>query len=251
MEQRTPFVIAVLIGRPQQYGDPAANDPAERAWSSAIVKDAVQQPIWLASTNLDGDAQADRRHHGGPDKALCIYPAGHYPYWRSSLPKLPLGPGAFGENLTVAGQNEDEACIGDRYFLGTAQIQISQPRQPCWKLARRWGVTTLAAQVQQTGRTGWYCRVLREGWVAAELPLLLAARPCPEWPVAVANRVMHQQRHDREATAALAACPLLSASWRATLTRRLDGGDVDPAARLYGAPEHSDSTPTGNSPRSV
>lgn len=98
---------------------------------------------------------------------MCVYPADHYPYWREAL-NLPVLPfGAFGENLTVEGLIEAMVCIGDIWTVGGATLQVSQPRQPCWKLARRWQVKTLALQVQQTGWTGCYFRVLGEGTLSA------------------------------------------------------------------------------------
>jgi MOSC domain-containing protein YiiM len=177
-------------------------------------------PLWLGRTNLAGDGQADTEHHGGPDKAVCAYPAVHYSYWlrELALPELPFG--AFGENFTIAGAAEPEVCIGDIFSLGDALLQLSQPRQPCWKVARRWRVRDLAARVQSTGFTGWYFRVQREGEVEAGLQLRLQDRPCPEWPVARANRVMHRDRHDLLAARTLAACSHLSTTWRTKLERR-------------------------------
>src|SRR5690606_6199783 len=124
-------------------------------------------------------------------------------------------------------------CIGDTYEVGGAVVQVSQPRQPCWKLARRWRIRDLAARVQETGRTGWYLRVLREGEVTAGDSLRLIDRPYAEWTIARANEIMHERRDDRDAAGALAACPLLSASWRETLRRRTETGmNPDPLRRL-------------------
>src|SRR5690606_30313397 len=100
----------------------------------------------------------------------------------------------------------------------------SQPRQPCWKLDRRWQVGDLAKRVQESGRTGWYYRVLQCGTVEAPADCVLVERPHPDWTVARANRIMHQQREDHAAAAALAACAALSASWKSTLSARARGG---------------------------
>ena len=153
-----------------------------------------------------------------------------------SLPTLPCG--AFGENFTIAGLTEADTCIGDVWNVGDeAVVQVSQPRQPCWKLARRWKVKTLAVQVQQTERTGWYFRVLSEGSVVAGLSLILLERPHPEWTVERANRVMHAEQAELQLSAELAAIPLLSASWRETLARRAEHRNADSVKRLTGEPD--------------
>jgi MOSC domain-containing protein YiiM len=227
-------LVSIQVGVPQDYGDPHASGPNERAWRTAFYKSPRAGPVNVRRENLDGDAQADRASHGGPDKAVCVYSADHFPYWQAALAKFgiaadSLSPGAFGENFTVAGLVEADVCIGDVWRVGDASdgrdqsgatFQISQPRQPCWKLARRWGVKTLAAQVIETGKTGWYFRVLAEGVVSAGMQLMLVERPCPDWTVERANRVMHHEKRDRHAAARLAAVEWLSASWRAELSRR-------------------------------
>jgi MOSC domain-containing protein YiiM len=217
-----PALASIQVGLPRQYGEAGAADPLDQPWTSGFYKEPVRGPVRLGPTNLDGDRQADRVHHGGPDKAVLAYAADHYVYWRVALrdPALPFG--AFGENFTVAGLTEADVCIGDVWKVGPeAVVQVSQPRQPCWKLARRWRVRTLAAQVQRTGRTGWYFRVVTGGAVAAGMPLALLDRPHPDWPVERANRVMHAGANDPRATAELAALPLLAASWRTTLAGRV------------------------------
>jgi MOSC domain-containing protein YiiM len=216
-----PVVLSIQVGVPETRGALGAADPMERPWTSGMVKHPVEGPVWLGRTNLAGDGQADLINHGGPDKAVLAYAAAHYPGWRVELAPLELPFGAFGENLTIAGQDESSVCIGDVYAVGTAVVQVSQPRQPCWKLARRWAWKDLTARVQRTGRGGWYLRVLEEGTIQAGERLVLRDRPCTEWTVALANDLMFGRRDDREALAALADCPLLAASWREELRERL------------------------------
>ncbi len=192
----------------------------DKPWQTAFDKQPVVGPVQAGALGLAGDAQADLANHGGPDKAICVYPASHYPHWRSALNLPDLPHGAFGENFTVADAAEDDVCIGDVFRIGGAIVQISQPRQPCWKLARRWRVKDLAAQVERTGRTGWYFRVLQPGEVDAGQLVEPAGRPHPEWRVSLANEIMHHREADHAAAAALAACPALSASWRESLARR-------------------------------
>jgi MOSC domain-containing protein YiiM len=229
----TPVLRTVQVGLPRRHGADEAPDPLDRAWTTGFYKEPVAGPVRVGAANLDGDGQADLAHHGGPDKAVCAYPADHYPYWREALNLPALPPGAFGENFTVEGLTEAGVCVGDTWVVGGVVLQVSQPRQPCWKLARRWRVKTLALQVQQTGRTGWYFRVLTEGVVAPGQPLVLVERPHPDWTVDRANRVMHHQKGDGRAAAELAALPLLSASWRGTLARRAEQNvEPDTSKRL-------------------
>ena len=129
--------------------------------------------------------------------------------------------GAFGENLTVTGLLEEAVCIGDVFQAGDAQLQISQPRGPCWKLARRWGVRGLEKRFSVTGRTGFYLRVLQEGTITPGAALERIERPAPEWSVLRAHRLLEDSRSDPEAAAALSELPFLSQSCRRDLKRHL------------------------------
>lgn len=212
-----PRVASIQVGMPRTLPD----GPQGKPWTTASFKDAVDGPVWLGATSLAGDGQADLANHGGPDKAVCAYPAAHYPYWRAHLVLPEMDYGAFGENFTVANLTEREVCIGDVFAVGQARVQVSQPRQPCWKLARRWGIRDLVARVADTGYTGWYFRVLEDGEVEKDLPLVLMDRPHEEWTVVRAHEVMND-RAGLAAAAELAALPALSARWRETLLRRAE-----------------------------
>lgn len=224
-------VLSIQVGGPTTMGVEGASDPMQRLWTSGIVKRPVEGPVWLGRTNLAGDGQADLVNHGGADKAVLAYAAAHYPDWRIELAPLELPFGAFGENLTVEGQDESSVCIGDVFAVGEALVQVSQPRQPCWKLARRWGLKDLTARVQRSGRGGWYLRVLGEGIIQTGLTLVLRERPYPRWTVALANDLMFRRLEDQDALAALAACPLLSLDWRETLGKRLPGSSESNASQ--------------------
>lgn len=232
----TGEVLSIQVGLPQHFGIPDAPAPMDRPWSTGIFKDPVTGPLWMGFTNLSGDGQADLTKHGGPEKAVLAYAASHYPDWQQRLAR-DLTYGAFGENLTVAGQTEQTVCIGDIYTLGEAVVQVSQPRQPCWKLSRRWRIKDLALQVQQLGQTGWYFRVLQEGFVAAGQSLALQERIHPEWSVSLANDVMHLRRQEPELLQTLAHCPALAPNWRERLQRRIQGIPSDTRPRLMGPNE--------------
>jgi MOSC domain-containing protein YiiM len=231
-------IVSIQVGLPKLLGVEGAANPMDCPWTTGFFKESVTGPVWLGQNNLVGDGQADLRHHGGPEKAVLAYAAEHYPSWQRILRCPDLKYGAFGENFTVVGQTESAVCIGDVYEIGAARIQVSQPRQPCWKLSRRWRIKDLALQVQQTGRTGWYFRVLKEGYVESNLSLILVERPFSQWTIARANDIMHHQLNDRELAAELAACPLLAPNWRRALfNRAIRGINLDSQPRLMGANE--------------
>lgn len=222
-------VISIQVGLPAEVA-------GEKPWMTGIIKDEIGDPLWLGATNLVGDGQADLVHHGGAHKAVCAYSAVHYPYWRAQLEMPTLVNGSFGENFTIDELTEDDVCIGDVWNIGDASVEVSQPRQPCWKLAKRWGIKDLALQVQQTGRTGWYFRVLKQGLVQSGLSLALVERPNPHWTIAAANHVMHQDRNNLVEARRLAAVSTLSPSWKSTLDNRVaKRAQLDESKRLQGS----------------
>lgn len=153
---------------------------------SGIFKTAVLGRVRLTPAGLEGDRQGDPRYHGGPEKALHHYPAEHYARLSAHWPELEgrLAPGVLGENLSTRGMNEHSVCIGDVYRLGDCLIQVSQPRQPCWKISHRLDVSRASVFVADEGITGWYYRVLEGGELQAGDELMLLERPNPWLPLA-------------------------------------------------------------------
>lgn len=225
MTVTTARLISIQIGLPRQYRgeEGVADAAAKKPWTSGIFKATVAGPVRVLQTNIEGDGQADLENHGGVDKAVLCYSADHYPEWRSQLGVAELPYGGFGENLTIAGVDERSVCIGDTWQVGNVLLQVSQPRQPCWKLGRRWSNIQLPAWVVENGRGGWYVRVLREGTIKAPLAMTLVERPHPQWTVDRANQIKHHRKDDLAAAAELAALPLLSQAWRESFERRLRG----------------------------
>lgn len=209
-------IDAVLTGKARAFrGDEA----------SAIAKTPVNGALRVGPLGIDGDEQADLTVHGGVDKAIHHYPRDHYHWWAGELGDHVLlgAPGAFGENISTEGLIESEARIGDRYRLGSALVEISQGRQPCWKLGHRFGIATVPATVVTTRRSGWYYRVIEEGTVATGDTLALVERPLPDWSV---ERVFHlliggAGKREPEALRALAAMDSLATSWRARAEKLL------------------------------
>jgi MOSC domain-containing protein YiiM len=206
----TAQILAVLTG--------SVNPGFSPHEGSAIAKQAVVGPVAIGPSGLAGDQQADRVHHGGADKAVHVYSHDHYLWWHDDIGAHPLlaSPGAFGENLAVNGLTEDQACIGDRYRVGSALLEVSHGRQPCWKLAHRFGVPSMVAKVVRTRRSGWYCRVIESGQVSAGDEMALAHRPLPQWSVERVFGLLIGKDHDRDpaAVAELAKLPVLALAWR-------------------------------------
>jgi len=229
------IVEKILVGKPKTIDETNSNNPMNREWTSGIFKEETKNPIWLGKTNLTGDGQADLKHHGGPEKAVFVYPIQHYIHWKEELRIDNMNIGSMGENFAVNGQLEEEACIGDNYKIGEAVVQISQPRQPCWKPARRFQIRNLALLLQNSGRTGWYFRVLKEGYVKEGQPLILLERPYPQWTIAKCNEVMHMKKKDLKTSKELASCEHLAINWKRTLNARVEKGEeLDVNRRVYG-----------------
>jgi MOSC domain-containing protein YiiM len=189
-----------------------------RGESSAIAKVAVEERRAIAWLGIAGDSQADLSVHGGPDKAIHHYPRDHYAFWQAKCgPNALLDQaGAFGENISTIGLTEDIACIGDRYRLGTALIEIAQGRQPCWKQAHRLGDPGAIAAMVGSRRCGWYYRVIEEGAVEAGDDLVLLDRPCAEWTVArvIGLLIAGDGKNNKFAVSALANLDVLAENWR-------------------------------------
>jgi MOSC domain-containing protein YiiM len=211
---------SVQVGTPKQYGTTNPEDPLQGKWETSFFRTPGTQPRWLYTTHLEGNRQADEKNHGQLGQAVLVYAATHYPAWQAELGIQTIGPGGFGENFTVHDLTEETSCIGDTYAIGTAQIQVTGPRYPCWKIAMRWGKAGLTERVAESGRTGWYCRVIQEGMIEPGAEIMLVERPYPEWTVALTNDFGHERNKDVETARALATCPLLHEFWQKLVIRR-------------------------------
>jgi MOSC domain-containing protein YiiM len=160
-------LLSIQVGRPQ---DRKIRDHEVR---TSIFKTAISGPVRVRTLNIDGDEQSDLTVHGGPNKAVYVYPSEHYDYWKAQLPDMEFPFGAFGENLTTEGLLEDRVAIGDRLLCGSAEFIITQPRQPCYKLSVRFDRLDMVKRFHHSGRSGFYLRVLREGIIEAGDPITL------------------------------------------------------------------------------
>lgn len=211
-------ILSIQVGLPKTLRVANTTSLSEKPWTTGIFKTVVCGPVWLGKLNLEGDAQADLSVHGGQHKAVNVYPSEHYASWMQEFCLSEMPYGAFGENFTTCGLLEDEVCIGDVFKVGEAVVQISQPRQPCWKIERRWGAKDFSLRIKQTGKTGWYFRVLQEGYVGTGNTLVLIERPFPQWTVARAYIIRRNRMTDVKAAMELARCPALSPRWQENLS---------------------------------
>lgn len=170
-----PRILSLHVGQPQNHLDTEG-----KIWRTALIKQAVAGPVWIASTGPVGDAVANHHRHGGPHQAVMVYSRAHQPHWQSRF-GLEIGPGCLGENFSVENIDDESICIGDIYLAGTARLQVSQPRQPCNTLARYWRCPELLAAIWESARSGWYFRVLQEGEVSPGATLQRLERPHPGW----------------------------------------------------------------------
>lgn len=207
-------ILALLTGKAQ---------PLARRELSAIAKYPAHGLLKIGYLGIEGDQQADLRVHGGPDKALHHYPFDHYPRWAANAPDAQLlgMPGAFGENISTFGLCEDNVCIGDKFRIGTALVEISQGRQPCWKQGERMHWNALPTLMVKERRSGWYYRVLEEGDAQAGDALNLVDRPLPDWTVSRVFGLLIAGDHksDPAALKVLANMGVLFEGWR---TRALE-----------------------------
>ncbi|MGP0564923.1 MULTISPECIES: MOSC domain-containing protein [unclassified Nitrospina] len=204
-------ILSINVGQPRTgtYGD-------GKPFRSGIFKDPVAGPVFLDFMGLEGDASADLVHHRGPDKAVCVLSNEHIDYWRKeSGHEVP--PGFFGENFTIENLPETAIHIGDIFRIGEVEVQCSQPRQPCHNISKRFDDKSMADRVIDTGYTGYYLRVLKQGWVQSGDHMDLIQADPEKLSIEECNRVMFHDRNNLEALRRVMAHPLLSESWKKSL----------------------------------
>ena len=219
-----PATVRLFAGTPVRIDD--------EGQFSAIWKHPVSGPLHIGPEGLSGDAQANRRVHGGPEKAVHHYAAGNYARLAARFPALAetLVAGSIGENVSTFGHDETNVCIGDTYRLGRAVLQVAQPRRPCWKIDARYGTSGIAAFIVDSGLTGWYYRVLETGEAATGDDFTLLERPPGAVPLDTLWQIWHQHRPDHDRLASLAAAPGLSPDWVRKIRARLDWLIANPGA---------------------
>jgi MOSC domain-containing protein YiiM len=209
-------VLSVNVGQPREvlwHGKPV---------TTGIFKEPVAGRVPLRRLNLDGDSLADLRVHGGPDKAVYAYPSEFYELWSRERPELELGPGTFGENLTLEGLLDDDVSVGDRFQIGTAELVVTQPRLPCFKLGLRMGRDEFVTEFLERGLLGFYLAVAREGEVAAGDAIVELQRDPRRFGVTEVARLYAADRDDVETMRLAADHDALPESWREYFRKRVE-----------------------------
>jgi len=188
---------------------------------TGIFKTPVSGPVAVNELNLEGDGQADLSVHGGPDKAVCVYPWEHILYWQETLQRDDLGPGSFGENLTVEGLSEGDVAIGDEFAIGSARFLVTQPRLPCFKLTLALGTPSFPKTFLESGRTGFYLRVLEEGTIEAEDAIYsLPSREKERVTIAEFVELYRVKRATRDQIGKILSLAALPEDWKGWLMRK-------------------------------
>lgn len=209
-------LISVNVGLPREVSSNG------KTVSTGIFKEPVEGRLRLRRLNLDGDRQADLSVHGGESKAVYAYPSEHYPYWREQLKEGKLGWGMFGENFTTEGLLETEVLIGDRFRIGEAEIRVTQPRLPCFKLALKFGREDIIKRFLDSLRTGFYFAVSREGEVGAGDEIELIHRSEDAITVTDIVRLYAQDKNDTEMLRRVVHSEALIEDWRDYFRKRLE-----------------------------
>lgn len=210
----TPSIVSLQIGMPSLIAH------GSKEVLSGIFKQPTEEARRAGTDGVEGDGQGDTINHGGPDKAVCAYFAKRFPHWESQFDRR-FEPGSFGENVTIGGWTEEDLNIGDIVQAGDAVLQVSQPRQPCFKLGIRNGLPSLPMLVQQTGYSGFYFRVIVPGNLQRGLQLSIIERHPAGMSIMEANKIMYHKKDDAGAIEKLLAVKELAKSWHEQLEGRL------------------------------
>src|SRR5215217_7417105 len=202
--------------------------PKDVSWQgrtvfTGVFKDPVSGPRHVGKLNVDGDGQGDLAGHGGEQRAVFVYQMGSYRYWARELGRTDLVPGHFGENLTVEGLDDDEVCIGDRYRIGTAVFEVTQPRVTCYRVGIRMNDPRIPALLVSHHRPGFYFRVIEEGDVEAGDEIVKVASGPERMPVAEADALLYLPGHTRQQLLRALRIPALSPGWQASFRALLEG----------------------------
>jgi MOSC domain-containing protein YiiM len=210
--------------------------PRELEWKGKIVRTSIfKEPVTgrvrVSTLNVEGDQQSDLTLHGGRDKAVYVYPSEHYPFWRTEFPAMDLVRGVFGENFTTTGLVEKTVHIGDRFRVGSAEFVVTQPRMPCYKLGIRFNRSDMVKRFLQSGRTGFYFAVVKEGEVAAGDSIEVVEKDKHNVSVADVVNLYRGDTANRDVLRRVSELPSLPNSWREYFRKQLPNADTEMTAQ--------------------
>jgi len=215
------YVLSVQVGRVKTYGDAEAKDFLEKEWQSASFKEVSETPLYASFNGLAGDEVADKMHHGGVDKAIFANSYENYAHWASFLGVEHLPFGALAENLTMNGLHESNVMLGEIHQIGTAILQVSQPRKPCWKISRRWSHQAFTNEIFTSGLTGWYYKVLQEGIISTGDEIRVIRHKTPQISILEANEAFREPEKYESILETILEIPSLASSYKESIVKRL------------------------------
>lgn len=214
-------ILSVQVGRAKTYGDAQSKDFLEKEWQSASFKEVSHTPLFAHFTGFSGDEVADTVHHGGVDKAIFANSYENYAHWATFLEQKSLPFGALAENLTITGLHEQSVMLGEVHQIGTAILQVSQPRKPCWKISRRWNHKAFTNEIFTSGLTGWYYKVLQEGLIGSDDEVKVIQQKTPQISILKANEAFREPEKYKSILETILDIPSLASSYQESIVKRL------------------------------
>ncbi len=215
-------IVSIQIGKVKSYGNKDSKDFLTKYWESGSFKEPTLERVRAGKLGLSGDEVADKIHHGGEEKAIFANSYENYSEWSEFLGKE-ISFGALSENLTISGLHESNVYLGDIHKIGEATLQVSQPRKPCWKISKRWNNKKFTHEIYATGLTGWYYRVLEEGFLGAGDEVILLSREAEQVSILDANMAFANPIMHRDILEKILSVPSLAPSYRASIEKRISG----------------------------
>ena len=212
-------VISIQVGEVVTVGDINSKDIINKSYTTASYKKPIDKIFEVTKLSIVGDSVADTIHHGGIDKAIFANSLNNYNHWKQYLNKDNISYGALGENLTIDSIDESTVCIGDIHQIGSVKLQVSQPRQPCWKISRRWEHKDFMQEIYSSGLTGWYYRVIEEGSFKADDLVQYISSLDTKITIIKANKVMRNKEEYSDMVDTLLSIDELAQSWKNSLSK--------------------------------
>lgn len=216
-------VVSIQVGKVKDYGDKDSKEFLDKYWQSAFFKDVVDSKIFVSENGLSGDEVADTIHHGGVEKAVFANSYENYREWAEFLHVETLPFGALGENLTISGLHESSVYLGDIHKIGSTLMQVSQPRKPCYKIAKRWNNKKFTNEIYTTGLTGWYYRVLKEGEIDFNDEVVVSESDESRVSILEANMAFANPIKHRDILDTILSIDSIAPSYRSSIEKRVLG----------------------------
>jgi MOSC domain-containing protein YiiM len=216
-------VISLQVGKVKSYGDKNSKEFIDKYWQSASFKEPLCGEVWAGKLGLSGDEVADTLHHGGADKAIFANSYENYEKWADFLHVNTIPYGALAENLTITGLHESSVFLGDIHKIGSAVLQVTQPRKPCWKISKRWNNKNFTHEIYTSGLTGWYYRVIEEGFIKAGDRVTILSQEKVKISILDANMAFSNPIEHKNILEKIVHISSIAPSYKESILKRLEG----------------------------